>query len=87
MVPKIENKKMAFPRKRSLSFSETVIAITQVKTKKKKRIEAMTVDDWKVIEKGTFIFNENQLLVQKNSVFLAPRNSTVFDVFMLLFDE
>src|SRR3989338_7963613 len=63
--PHEEKKKRSRSRKRSLSISETVIAITQVKTKKKKRIEAMADDDWKMIEKGTFIFNENNFWFKK----------------------
>ena len=41
------------PRKRSLSINDTVIASTHQKTmKKKKKIDALKVDDKKVIEKG-----------------------------------
>lgn len=39
------------------------------------------------MESGTFLLNENSFLVHKNSVFLAPRNPTVLDVFLLIFDK
>ena len=80
-------KKRGRPRKRSLSISETVNSSTQLKTKKKKSMDALMAEDWKVVERGTFLLNKNSFLAQKNSVFLAPRNSTCIDIFLLLFES